>query len=101
LREESEQLGGHISQDKVGTNPKGKFMCECCYHLLLLEVILYGFVQSIQQGERVIFEEACWHENQGCLECFLVVVGSYCSGSYNRLLAWFSRHCFLVGHTTV
>jgi hypothetical protein len=70
---------GHISQDKVGTNPKEKFLCECCYHLLLLEVVLYGSVQSVQQGEGMIFEAACWHGNQGCLECFLAVVGLYCS----------------------
>jgi hypothetical protein len=51
-REESEQLGGHIFQDKVATNPKGNFLCDCCYHFLLLEVVLYESVQSVQQGER-------------------------------------------------
>jgi hypothetical protein len=70
----------HISQDKVGTNPKKNFMCEYCYHLLLLEVVLYGSVQSVQQGEGTIFEAACWHGNRGCLECFLAVARLYWSG---------------------
>jgi hypothetical protein len=78
LREESEQLSGHISQDKVGTNPKGKFLCEHCYHLLLLEAVLYDPIRTSRR-EGTIFEAACWHENRGCLECFLAAAGPYCS----------------------
>ena len=47
-REKIGQHRGHISQDKVGTNPKGNFLCVCQYILLLLEAILYGSVQSVQ-----------------------------------------------------
>jgi hypothetical protein len=28
----------------------------------------------------MIFKAACWHKNQGYLECFLIVVGPYYSG---------------------
>jgi hypothetical protein len=80
LREESEKLSGHISQDKVGTNPKGNFMC-----VLISFVVVGGRTVRIRtvyttRREGTIFEAACWHKNRGCLECFLVDVGSYCSG---------------------
>jgi carbon starvation protein CstA len=49
LREEIRQQVGHISQERLGKNPKGIFMCECLFLLLLLEAILYGSIQSVQQ----------------------------------------------------
>jgi hypothetical protein len=76
LREESEQLGGHISQDKVGTNPKEIFLCECCpYFLLLGRTVRIRTVRTTRRG----------HDFRGCplarksrqifLEVFLLLLG--------------------------
>jgi hypothetical protein len=57
LREESEQLGGHISQEKEGTNPKAIFLCECSpYFLLLGRNVRIHTVRTSRRG----------HDFRGC-----------------------------------
>jgi hypothetical protein len=69
LREESEQLGEHISQEKEGKNPKEYFMCVCCsiFSVGSYRTDLYNSYKK----EGMIFEATLWHKNQGCfLEYF-------------------------------
>jgi hypothetical protein len=46
------------------------FLFFCCW------VVLYGSVQSVQQGEGTIFEAVLWHENRGSFfGVFLLLLG--------------------------
>jgi hypothetical protein len=101
LREESEQLSGHISQDKVGTNPKDKFLC-----VLISFVVVGGHTVRIctvriARREGTIFEVACWHGNRGCLQCFLVAIGPYYLGRTAYYGHVFLGIVFKVGHIAV
>jgi hypothetical protein len=50
LREESGEQGGCNSQERLDTFPKENFCVSVLiFFLLLLEVVLYGSVQSVQQ----------------------------------------------------
>jgi hypothetical protein len=72
------QHRGHISQDKVGTNPKGAFCFIAELFFLLLEAVLYGSVQSVQQEEEGTKIEAVLAQfSRQISRVLLVVVGPY------------------------
>jgi hypothetical protein len=76
LREESEQLDGHISQDRVVTNPKANFLCECCaYFLLLGRTVRIRIVHIARKGHD--FQGYFWHGNRGRFWRFLAAAGLY------------------------
>jgi hypothetical protein len=93
LREESEQLGGHISQEKRAQIPR-QFFCVSVvpYFLLLGRTVRIRTVRTTREG--TIFEAVLWHENRGSFFGFFFVAGPYCAGRTTLCWARFSRHKF-------
>jgi hypothetical protein len=66
--------------------------------LLLLEVVLYGSVQSVQQGERgTKIEASLLHKNRGSFGGFFLLAGGRTDVVRTTTVAHFSRCCSVGG----